>query len=89
VSDDYLDFLKLIAGQITSRLASAEAFETERRRAAALAEAAEIREKAALALEQLNRQLSSEVELRTAERDRMRALFQQAPSFMCILSGPE
>ncbi len=89
VSDDYLDFLKLIAGQITSRLASAEAFETERRRAAALAEAAAIREKAALALEHLNRQLSSEVELRTAERDRMRALFQQAPSFMCILSGPE
>ncbi|MEJ1177230.1 response regulator [Agrobacterium sp. CMT1] len=89
VSDDYLDFLKLIAGQITSRLASAEAFETERRRAAALAEAAAIREKAALALEHLNRQLSSEVELRTAERDRMRALFQQAPSFMCILSGLE
>ena len=89
VSDDYLDFLKLVAGQITSRLASAEAFETERRRAAALAEAAAIREKAALALEHLNRQLSSEVELRTAERDRMRALFQQAPSFMCILSGPE
>ena len=89
VSDDYLDFLKLIAGQITSRLASAEAFETERRRAAALAEAADMREKAALALEQLNRQLSTEVELRTAERDRMRVLFQQAPSFMCILSGPD
>ncbi len=89
VSDDYLDFLKLIAGQITSRLASAEAFETERRRAAALAEAADMREKAAVALEQLNRQLSTEVELRTAERDRMRVLFQQAPSFMCILSGPD
>lgn len=89
VTEDYLDFLKLIAGQITSRLASAEAFETERRRAAALAEAAELRERAADALEQLNRKLSSEVELRTAERDRMRALFQQAPSFMCILSGPD
>ncbi|MCJ8056859.1 response regulator [Shinella curvata] len=89
LSDEYLDFLKLIAGQITSRLASAEAFETERRRAEALAEAAELREQAAAALEQLNRQLSSEVELRTAERDRMRALFQQAPSFMCILSGPD
>lgn len=88
-NDEYIDFLKLIAGQITSRLASAEAFETERRRAEALAEAAELREQAALALEQLNRQLSSEVELRTAERDRMRALFQQAPSFMCILSGPD
>jgi signal transduction histidine kinase/CheY-like chemotaxis protein len=89
VDDEYLDFLKLIAGQIASRLASAEAFETERRRAAALAEAAEMREQAAVALEQLNRQLSSEVELRTAERDRMRDLFQQAPSFMCILSGPD
>lgn len=89
VSDEYLDFLKLIAGQITSRLASAEAFDTERQRAAALAEAAELRDQAAAALEQINRQLSSEVELRTAERDRMRALFQQAPSFMCILSGPD
>lgn len=88
-TDEYLDFLKLIAGQITSRLASAEAFETERRRAAALAEAAEMRERAAAALEQLNRQLASEVELRTTERDRMRGLFQQAPSFMCILSGPD
>lgn len=89
VDDEYLDFLKLIAGQIASRLASAEAFETERQRAAALAEAAEMRERAAIALEQINRQLSSEVELRTAERDRMRELFQQAPSFMCILSGPD
>lgn len=89
VNDEYLDFLKLIAGQIASRLASAEAFEAERRRAAALAEAAEMREQAAVTLEQLNRQLSSEVELRTAERDRMRDLFQQAPSFMCILSGPD
>ncbi|MCB5203791.1 response regulator [Neorhizobium sp. T786] len=88
-SDDYLDFLKLIAGQIASRLASAEAFETERRRGAALAEAAQLREAAALALEQLNRQLVSEVEKRTAERDRMRELFQQAPSFMCILRGPQ
>lgn len=88
LNDEYVDFLKLIAGQIASRLASAEAFETERRRATALAEAAELREKAAGALEQLNRQLASEVELRTAERDRMRELFQQAPSFMCILSGP-
>jgi signal transduction histidine kinase/DNA-binding response OmpR family regulator len=89
VGDDYLDFLKLICGQVASRLASAEAFETERRRAAALAEAAQLREEAASALEQLNRQLATEVELRTAERDRMRELFQQAPSFMCILRGPD
>ncbi len=89
VGDEYLDFLKLISGQIASRLASAHAFETERRRATALAEAADMRDQAAAALEQLNRQLSSEVQLRTAERDRMRALFQQAPSFMCILRGPD
>ena len=89
ISDEYVDFLKLIAGQIASRLASAEAFETERRRAEALSEAAQMREQAAIALELLNRQLSSEVELRTAERDRMRELFQQAPSFMCILSGAD
>jgi signal transduction histidine kinase/DNA-binding response OmpR family regulator len=87
--DDYLDFLKLISGQIASRLASAEAFETERRRTAALAEAAGMRDAAAVALEQLNRQLVTEVEQRTAERDRMRGLFQQAPSFMCILRGPQ
>lgn len=29
------------------------------------------------------------MELRTRERDRVRDLFQQAPSFMCILAGPE
>ena len=29
------------------------------------------------------------LEERTAERDRMRALFQQAPGFMCVLAGPE
>ena len=28
-------------------------------------------------------------EARTAERDRMRALFLQAPGFMCVLEGPE
>lgn len=42
-----------------------------------------MREQAAVALEQLNQQLSSEVELRTAERDRgARLQLQQAPSFM-------
>ncbi len=88
-SDEYIDFLKLLSGQIASSLASADAFETERQRGAALAEAAEMREAAAVALEQLNRQLTTEVEQRTAERDRMRELFQQSPSFMCILRGPD
>ncbi|MDF2493724.1 MAG: histidine kinase [Sphingomonas sp.] len=54
VSDQYLSFLDLLAGQIASGLASADALEA-----------------------------------RTRERDRVRALFQQAPSFMCILAGPE
>jgi GAF domain-containing protein len=71
-SDEYVDFLKLLTGQIASSLASAGAFETERRRGAALAEAAEMREAAAVVLEQLNRQLATEVEQRTAERDRLR-----------------
>jgi signal transduction histidine kinase/DNA-binding response OmpR family regulator len=88
VTDEYTDFLKLLAGQIASRLASAEAFEKEQRRAVAMSEAAQMREQAAVVLEQLNRQLTSEVALRTAERDRMRDLFHQAPSFMCILRGP-
>jgi len=59
--DDYLAFVKLLAGQLASSLASAEASE----------------------------RLSTAVALRTAERDRMKTLFQQAPSFMCLLQGPE
>jgi len=86
---DYLSFLKLLAGQISSGLASADAFEAEHRRAAALAEALELRQQAAKALEEVNARLASEVELRTAERDRLRALFQRAPGFMCVLQGPD
>jgi len=36
--DDYLGFLKLVAGQVSASIANAEAFEQERRRAEALAE---------------------------------------------------
>ncbi|ANY85344.1 histidine kinase (plasmid) [Microvirga ossetica] len=86
---DYLGFLKLLAGQISSGLASADAFEAEHRRAAALAEALGMRQQAAKALEEVNAHLASEVELTTAERDRLRALFQRAPGFMCVLQGPE
>jgi len=86
---DYLGFLKLLAGQISSGLASADAFEAEHRRAAALAEALALRQQAARALEEVNARLATEVELRTAERDRLRALFQRAPSFMCVLQGPD
>lgn len=89
ISEAYLDFLKLVSGQISSRLASVEAIESEKRRATALIEASALRDRAAAVLEQLNRQLSTEVEVRTAESARLRTLFQQAPSFMCILNGPD
>ncbi|WP_407924840.1 PAS domain-containing protein [Devosia aurantiaca] len=87
--DDYYGFLKLIAGQISAGLSGAEAFESERRRALALSDALRMRQDAAELLEQTNARLSSEVDQRTAERDRLRSLFQHAPSFMCVLSGPE
>ncbi len=88
-SDHYIDFLKLAAGQIASGLASATAFEMEQRRSAALAEAAQMREEVAEKLERLNSQLTDEAQARRAEAERMRDLFQQAPSFMCILKGPD
>jgi PAS domain S-box-containing protein len=85
----YVPFLKLLAGQIASSLASARAYEAERERAAALAEAVQLRQQAAEALAQANLQLTDEVEKRTAERDRTRAILHQAPSFMAALTGPE
>jgi len=88
VDSDYLAYLGLLAGQVASGLAGARAHEGERRRAQALAEAVALREAAADALARANRQLTSEVALRTEERDRLRQLFRQAPSFMCLLRGP-
>jgi PAS domain S-box-containing protein len=58
---DYLGFINLVAGQIASSLANAEAHE----------------------------RLAAEVQERTAERDRLRNLFQQAPGFMCLVLGPD
>ncbi|MEF7613172.1 ATP-binding protein [Aquincola sp. MAHUQ-54] len=66
--EHYLGFLRLIAGQIASGLASADVFD---------------------ARQQANERLATEVKQRTEERDRLRALFQQAPSFMCLLQGPQ
>ncbi len=85
---DYLAFLGLLAGQVASGLASARVYEGERRRAQALAEAVQLRQAASEALAAANRQLTSEVALRTQERDRFRQMFSQAPSFMCLLRGP-
>lgn len=89
LEQSYLGYLDLIAGQIASGLASAESFDAARRRAAALAEVAQLREQAAEALRKANLTLTTEVEARTAERDRLRTLFQRAPGFMCTLGGPE
>lgn len=86
---DYTGFLNLIAGQIAAGLAGADVYESERRRSTALAEALRMRQDAAAVLERANSRLSSEVDQRTGERDRLRALFQNAPSFMCVLNGPE
>ncbi len=87
--EDYRGFLRLLADQIASRLASAQVYENERRRSQSLAEAVRLRQEAAQALQLANEQLSSEVALRTQERDRLQRLFQQAPSFMCLLEGPQ
>lgn len=89
VDEDYAGFLKVLGGQIAAALSGAEAYEAERRRSEALAEAARLRQQAAEALRSANARLTSEVELRTQERDRLRTLFQQAPSFMAILNGPD
>jgi hypothetical protein len=75
-SAEYIGFLEMIAGHIASGLASAEAFDSERRRSAALAEAVRLREEAADKLQELNTRLATEVQVRTAEADRMRELFQ-------------
>ena len=87
--DGYVPFLTLLAGQIASGLASARAYDAERERAAALAEAVQLRQQAADALARVNARLATEVEQRTAERDRLHQLFQQAPSFMAILRGKD
>jgi len=87
--DAYFGWVKLVAGQLVSSLASADAYEAERQRAEALAAAVRMRQEAAAALEQANARLTSEVRQRTEERDRLNRLFQQAPSFMCLLQGPE
>lgn len=88
-NSEYIGYLDLLAGQVASGLASAEAHDAARRRAADLAEAARLREEAAAALEKANAVLANEVEARTAERDRLRTLFQRAPGFMCSLAGPD
>ncbi|MBA4111322.1 MAG: hybrid sensor histidine kinase/response regulator [Leptothrix sp. (in: Bacteria)] len=86
---DYLGFVQLLAGQLASSLANAAANEAERQRALVLAEAVQLRQEATEALGRANAQLTSEVKLRTEERDRLRGLFEQAPSFMCLLQGPD
>ncbi len=86
--DDYLNFIRLLAGQIASSLANADAYEAARQRDAELAEAARLRQEAAELLRSANESLAAEVRLRTAERDGLRDLFKQSPGFMCVTRGP-
>ncbi len=88
-NSEYIGYLDLVAGQVASGLASAEAHDAIGRRAADLADAARFREEAAVALEKANAMLANEVETRTAERDRLRTLFQRAPGFMSSLAGTD
>lgn len=87
--EDYESFLKLFAGQIAARWTTIEGFETAKLRTEALNEALALRQEAASNLAKVNESLSKEVLLRTAQRDRVHAMFKQAPSFMALLSGPE
>ncbi|MET1115580.1 MAG: response regulator [Comamonas sp.] len=87
--EDYQSFLKLFVGQIAARWTTIEGFETAKLRTNALNEALALRQEAADNLAQVNESLSKEVLLRTAQRDRVHAMFKQAPSFMALLSGPE
>jgi signal transduction histidine kinase/CheY-like chemotaxis protein len=87
--DDYLSFIQLLAGQVASSLASADAYDMARRRSEQLAEAVRLRQQASDVLREANAHLAAEVEARTAERDRLRELFQQAPGFMCVMRGPQ
>src|SRR5690606_35133606 len=43
---------------------------------------------AAESMRSVNERLTAEVRQRTAERDRLQSLFQQAPGFICVLRGP-
>ncbi|TRX76880.1 response regulator [Pseudomonas mangiferae] len=86
---DYPGFIGLLAGQIASTLASVDAYQAERLRAQTLTEIVRMRKQAAEALRRANAGLIAEVEQRTAERDHLHRLFQQAPSFICVLRGPE
>lgn len=87
--DDYRSYVKLLAGQIVARWAGIEALDSERQRATALDEALALRQQAAQALARLNQQLTTEVRATAGQRDRLRAMFKQAPSFMALLSGPD
>ena len=63
--NDYLGFVKLLAGQLAASLANAEAYEAERQRALALADAVQLRQQAADALQALNATLERRVAERT------------------------
>jgi len=70
---DFAGFAQLLAGQIGAGLYSARAYESERERADALAEAATLREAAAFALAELNASLAEEVATRTQLNETLEA----------------
>ena len=70
---DFAGFAQLLAGQIGAGLYSARAYESERERAEALAEAATLREAAAFALAELNASLAEEVATRTQLNETLEA----------------
>jgi signal transduction histidine kinase len=69
---EYLSFIELISGQVASSITRADTFEAEHRRAEALADALQLRQAAADALEQANRQLSAEVDQRNRALEQAR-----------------
>lgn len=87
--EDYRSYLKLFAGQIASRWAGVEAIISERQRTIALNDALALRQQAADALSEVNQKLATEVRATAGQRDRLAAMFKQAPSFMALLSGPD
>jgi signal transduction histidine kinase/DNA-binding response OmpR family regulator len=86
---DYQSFIQLLAGQLAASLSNALLNEEDKKRTDALADAVQMRQEAADVLRQANARLITEVRSRTAERDHLRDLFQQAPSFICVLQGPD
>ena len=78
----YLRFIGLVGAQIGATLARVDAIDAERRRVQVLSAVAWRKQEVAEHLRLANEDLA-------AERDRLQALFRQAPGFICVLRGPD